>query len=113
MEALAAVVLVAIVLPVAMRGISLATSMAETARRKAEAVTLAHSKMCELIATGQAQTATLNGDFGPDWPGFHWTAELQNWDSSTLKELDLHVLWTRMGREQQVTVSTLFDTVSE
>ena len=111
-EVMAAVILVAIVLPVAMQGVSLAASVGTLARRKAEAATLAHSKLSELVATGEWQTVALNGDFSPDHPEYRWTAEMQAWDTSTLMELDVHVLWTAGGRQQQVTLSTLVDTVA-
>ena len=111
-EALAAVLLVAIVLPVALRGFSLAVSVADTARHRAEAATLAHSKLSELLATGGWQTGALSGDFAPDHPAFSWTAELNTWDNSTLKELDVHVLWNSPGGSQQITMTTLFDTVA-
>ena len=111
-EVLAAVTIVAIVLPVAMQAVSLSVTVADRARYKAEAATLAHSKMSELVATGAWQTGALNGDFAPDRPEFKWKAELLAWDQSTLQELDVHVLWNAAGRPQQVTVSTLFDTAS-
>ena len=41
--------------------------------------------------------------------GFRWNAELKDWDSSTLKQLDIHVLWVAAGREQNMTLSTLVD----
>ena len=112
MEVLAAIVLIAIVLPVAMHGIGLAASLAGAARNKAEAAVLAHSKLNELQVTRAWQGGILNGDFGDDHPGFQWTAELDEWDASTLKQLDVHVLWTAGGRpeKEQVTVSTLVET---
>lgn len=108
-EALAAVVFVGIVLPVVMRGFSLATQLGEAAKRRAEAATLAHSVMSELAITRAWQTGTLSGDFGDDHPEYHWQAELKAWDDSTMLELDIHVLWNSAGNEQRITVSTLVD----
>jgi general secretion pathway protein I len=111
-EALAAVLLVSIVLPVAMRGFSLAALVADEAKHREEAAVLAHSKMSELLATGGWQTGALSGDFAPEHPEYKWKAELNNWDTSTLQKLDLHVNWNSAGRDQVLTISTLFDTVA-
>ena len=111
-EALAAVVFVAIVLPVVMQGFSVATSLGESAKRNAEAATLAHSVLSELAVTKAWQTGTLSGDFGEDHPSYAWKADLQSWDSSTLMQLNVHVLWTSGGREQVVTMSTLVEQVT-
>ena len=111
-EVLAAMVLLGIVLPVAMHGISLATSVSDAARHKAEAAVLAQSKLSELVATRSWQTSERHGDFGEDHPDYEWSVELSNWDRSTLQQLDVHVLWTSRGQEQAVTVSTLVDTES-
>jgi len=110
MEVLAAIVLIAIVLPVAMHGISLAASLADTARHKAEAAVLIHSKLNELLATAEWQSGNLSGDFSPDHPEFRWTAELAAWQTTTLQQLNLHVFWNAGGQERNVTVSTLVDT---
>src|SRR5579862_2433153 len=109
-EVLATVVLMAIVLPVAMRGIGLATKVAGVAEHRAVAAQLAQSKLHELLATSGWQSGTLNGDFSPDQPAYKWRAEMQAWDGSSIEEFDVHVLWTVNGREEQVTLSTLVDT---
>ena len=62
-EALAALVLVAIVLPVAMRGVSLALTMASETTRRTEAMVLAEAKLAELLATGAWEDGDLDGDF--------------------------------------------------
>jgi prepilin-type N-terminal cleavage/methylation domain-containing protein len=109
-EVLAAVVFMAIVIPVAMHGVSLATSVAGSARRNAEAAELAQSKMSELQVTRGWQTGNLSGDFGEDHAEYRWMAELAPWEVGTLQQLHVHVLWNAAGREQQVTVTTLVDT---
>jgi len=112
-EVLATLVLMAIVLPVAMHAISVATSVADVARHKAEAAVLAQSKLTELQVTRDWQTAVLSGDFGEDHSGYRWSAELAAWETGTLQQLDLHVTWSSGGREQSVTVTTLVDTEAD
>ena len=106
-EILATLVLVAIILPVAMSGISLALSVADESRRETEAASLAQNKMAEIIATGLWQTASLGGDFAPDWPDYRWSAQVTDWQVTTLRQVDVLVLWTNRGRERSVKVSTL------
>lgn len=106
-EALATLVLVAIILPVAMRGISLATAAAGHARRQVEAAALAEAKLAELVVTGGWQDADLAGDFGDDHPDYAWLAEVAEREEATLRQLDVHVLWVARGAEHSVTLSTL------
>jgi prepilin-type N-terminal cleavage/methylation domain-containing protein len=109
MEVLAAIVLIAIVLPVAMHGISIATAVGGAAKFKAEAAILAQSKLTELVVTKAWQNEQLSGDFGEDHPNYRWAAAVNNWDG-TLQQLDLEIIWETRGREQSVIVSTLVET---
>ena len=106
-EVLATLALVAIILPVAMEGISLATTMAGVAKQKMEAASLAETTLAELLATGAWQNGDLSGDFGPEQPQYHWIAEVRDWEGTTLRRMDVHVQWTARGRERSVTLTTL------
>ncbi|CAN5557208.1 hypothetical protein BH10PLA1_BH10PLA1_19490 [soil metagenome] len=110
-EVLAALLLIAIVLPVVMQGLSLATNAAGSAKRRTEAAGLAESKLNELVATGSWQTGNLSGDFAPDWPEYRWEANLKTYDSDSsgqsVQELDLRVIWTQRSRDESVALSTL------
>jgi len=110
-EVLAALLLIAIVLPVVMQGLSLASAAAGSARRRTEAAGLAESKLNELVATGSWQTGNVSGDFAPDWPEYRWEAALSTYSSDSsgqsLEEIDLRVMWTQRGREESVALSTL------
>jgi len=108
-EVLAALALIGVVLPVVMQGFSIANGLAASAKERTEASSLADSKLNELVATGDWKLGLLSGDFAPDKPNFHWKAELKNWDSSTLQELDVHVTWTSRGNDREFMVSTLVD----
>jgi prepilin-type N-terminal cleavage/methylation domain-containing protein len=115
-EVLAALLLMAVVMPVVMNGISLATRTSSTARRRDEAAGLAQAKLAEIIATGQWQNGNLSGDFSPDWPEYRWEAALQAQMNSnigisttevTLQQLDLRVIWKARNAEDSLTLSTL------
>jgi general secretion pathway protein I len=109
-EVLTAAVLMAIIMPVAMHGISVAASVADAAKHKAEASVLAQSKLAELQVTRDWQTGNLSGTFGEDHPEYRWSAEMAAWDVSTLQQLSVHVIWTAGGQEHTVTLTTLVDT---
>ncbi len=110
-EVLAALMLMAIVLPAVMQGVSLSTAAATAARRRSEAAGLAGSKLAEIVSTGQWQGGGLSGDFGDDWRDYRWEATVQPWSEDTtdagLQQIDLRVSWLFRGRDASVTVSTL------
>lgn len=109
-EVLATLVLIGIVVPVAMSGISLALAAAGHARNTAQAASLGEAKLMELVATGQWAMSGSAGDFGTDWPQYRWTSQITNRDFN-VSEIILVVTWTERGTEQSAVVSTLvYDT---
>ena len=110
-EVLATLVLVAIVLPVAMKGISLSLGAAVYAKTSVQAAHLADAKLNELVALGQLTTGTSSGDFGSDYPDYHWTLQAVQADD-TLIEVAIEVAWPWRGTERSVTLNTLLFTGS-
>ncbi len=106
-EMLASMAVAAIVLPVAMQGVSLALTLSGQAKRELEAAQLARAKVAELTSTGAWQTAELSGDFGEECPEYRWRGQLTEYDGATLQQLDVNVTWTARGRERAVTLTTL------
>ena len=110
-EVLAALMLIAIVLPAVMKGAAMATSIASSARRRNEAAGLAEEKLAEIIATDQWQQNSLSGDFGTDWPGYRWQATVQPWTEDTsgagLQQVDLRVSWMARSKQDSLTLTTL------
>jgi prepilin-type N-terminal cleavage/methylation domain-containing protein len=106
-ELLATVVLIGVIMPVAMRGISLCTSLAGQSRRQIEAATLAKAKLTELVVSRNWESGDKSGDFGKDRPDYRWTAEVADWTDPTVRRLDLTVFWQSRNRQRSVTLSTL------
>ena len=106
-ELLATVVLIGIIMPVAMQTIALCTRLAGLSRNEVEAACLARTKLTELTASGDWQSSGKAGDFGSNWPGYRWTAEVSNWTDSVVSQIDLAVHWQSQGRERSLTLSTL------
>jgi prepilin-type N-terminal cleavage/methylation domain-containing protein len=105
-EVLATLVLLGIVVPVAMRGVSVALAAAQTAKRDAEAASLAQSKLNEMLIDGTWQTSGSSGDFAPEHPEYHWTCENAGRNYGT-NEVAIHVTWTQRGQERTLSLSTL------
>jgi general secretion pathway protein I len=110
-EVLAALLLVAIVVPVVMQGVSLATGAASSAKRRTEGASLAQSKMAEILATERWRGGVLSGQFdaddGHNAGDYGWRAEVTPWTEPYVKELAVHVTWDRSNVEQSVTLTTL------
>ena len=113
-EVLVTLVFIAIVLPALMRGIGMTTQTAERAKKRTTATVLGQSKLSELavgITTGQAQNGNSSGDFGGQWPGYRWEADIQNWSqdntSMGIQEIDLKISWDDLGSPRTITLSTL------
>ena len=109
-EVLATLTLMAIILPVAMHGVSIALALAGDAKHRVEAAGLAEAKLNELLATGGLQGPDLSGDFGPDRPQYRWSAEVADWDEPMLREVTVRVAWTSRNVERSVALTTLLYT---
>ncbi len=106
-ELLATVVLIAVIMPVAMRSIALCTRLAGQSRRQVEAASLAKAKLTELIVTGDWEKGNKRGDFDKDWPDYEWSLDVTNWTDTLVRELALTVSWRSAGRQRGVILSTL------
>ena len=112
-EVLATMVLIGIVLPACMRGLSLSLAASTDARRKLEATALAENKLAEITATTlwQSQTGTTTGDFSPDFPEYSWEATSYTVDTD-LAEVQVYVFWTSRGAVKSVSLSTMVFTAA-
>ena len=107
-EMLVTLLLMAIIMPTAMRAISQVTRMADYSRRQIEAAALARTKLSEMVASGEWSGGTRRGTFGNDFPDYEWSWELTDWEVDPLEELTVRVSWDpRFPEERSVTVSTL------
>jgi prepilin-type N-terminal cleavage/methylation domain-containing protein len=110
-EILVTLLLMALVLPPVMRGISAAAGAGSAARHRTEGAGLASSQLATVVAGGLWHTTNLSGDFSPDWPNYHWQATVTPWGADTsgmgLQQIDLAVTWQERGRQQSLKLSTL------
>ena len=107
-ELLATLVLVAAILPVAMKGIAMATTLAGLAQQRMTATTLAENRMANLLITQTWQDGSLTGDFADEgYPQFSWRADVSDWSGVAVRQLTVSVNWERRGHERSVSLSTL------
>jgi hypothetical protein len=103
---LATLVLIGIVLPVAIKGATLAMQAASGARHQAEAATMGEAKLNQMIAEGDYAISGGSGTFAPDFPQYRWTVESALRDFN-VTEVSMTVTWTEQGRDRSVNVATL------
>jgi len=109
-EILVAMAFVAIVLPVAVRGVLTANRIGVVAERKRVAARLADRVLTDLVATGDWAAGSQAGDFGQDWPAYCWRVDDVPWeesDESDIRLVTVEVSFVVTGEELSVVVSSL------
>src|ERR1051325_10328086 len=109
-EVLAALLFMAIVIPVAMQGLRIASRAGSVAERKAVGARLAERKLNELIVTGQWQSAAQKGTVREGLQEYQWQLQSEPWsEDGAMRQLTVQVDVPVQGREYPVAVSTLVD----
>ena len=110
-EMLAAMLFMAIVIPVALQGLRIASRAGAVAGRKGVAVQLAESKLNELIVTGQWHNSGQGGACGAQWPGYQWTVKNEPWGGDTslnnLRLVTVEVIYPVQSQNYNVHLSTV------
>jgi len=110
-EVLATLLLMAIVLPAVMEGVSIALASASVAHQRTEAGAVAQSQLALLVATGQWSGGVLAGTVPSNGTTYTWQATVAAWplDTTTvgLMQIDMVVTWQSRNGPQSVTLSTL------
>jgi hypothetical protein len=109
-EALAALVFMAIVIPVAVQGLRVANLAGQVGERKATAARIAERVLNELVVTRQWQVASPHGTVREGVQEYRWTMRLDNWNQGLLRLLTVQVTFPVQGQDYEVRLSTLVDT---
>ncbi len=107
-EAIAALGFLAIVIPVAVEGLQIASRAGTVAMRKSEAARVADHLLGEMVATGQWRQSG-GGTLREGSNEYRWKVESKAWEKDALKLVTLRVVYTVQNREYDVRVSTLLD----
>ena len=109
-EVLAALLLVAVLLPVLMGGVQSSLKLGALARDRMEVTRLAETQLNTLIVTGDWETQS-SGDFNqlpgdPPRRDYRWTLETADWETQALQQITFTVTWERGGKEHVETFTT-------
>jgi prepilin-type N-terminal cleavage/methylation domain-containing protein len=108
-EVLAALLLMAIIIPVAMDGMSVASRAGLVGQRKAAAMRVAERVLNELIVTNQTAQESGTGSQADGDVVYPWTMSTEPWSMDSMSEITVKVTFTVQGRDYEVQVSSLFD----
>ncbi len=109
-EVLAALVFMAIVIPVAVQGLRVASLSGVVAQRKGSAGRIAERLLNETIVTAQwKQGASQTGTVQEGPFEFRWRVRNDAWDREALRLLSVEVTFSVQGQDYDVRLSTLVD----
>ena len=110
-EALASLLLVAIILPFVIRGINLSARNAAHTDREATAIVLAQSQLEEVLITEDWQLGDAEGIFaehyGTEAQRYTWQLTVEDWQSTDYNELTLSVRWSSGAGQRSVELKTV------
>ena len=106
-ETLAALMFMAIVIPVAIDALRIASTAGEVAQRKAEAARVAERVLNESVVTANGALPTQNGTVVERGHEFQWTLRSVLWPSDSMQLLTVEVTFPARDRKYSVRLSTL------
>jgi type II secretory pathway pseudopilin PulG len=108
-EVLAALVFLAILIPVIAECLSIASRAGEVATGKTEAVRVADRILNESIVTTNWNQSAQSGTVNEGAREFNWTLNNEPWNQDPIRLLTVQVKYTVQGKDYTVQLSTLAD----
>ena|SRR5436190_11646493 len=112
-EVLASLVFMAILIPVALEALSIATRAGEVAARKGEAALVAERVLNEIVVTTNWNKSVQSGSVRQGVREFRWTLHNDPWNQdlsqNAMRQLSVEVIYTAQGQDYSVRMSTLVD----
>jgi type II secretory pathway pseudopilin PulG len=109
-EVLAALLFMAIVIPVAVQGLRISSRAGSLAERKREAVRVAEKVLNESIVTTNWNKSATSGTITEADRDYRWTLRTESWTESTMQLLSVEVTFPVQGEDYAVQLSTLANT---
>ncbi len=103
-EVLAALALMAIVIPAGVEALHIASTVGEISARKADAARIAERVLDENILLG---TATQSGTVEENGREFRWTLKNERWTEDAMQLMTAEVTFKAQERDYSVRLSTL------
>ena len=108
-EVLAALMFMAIVIPVAMQGLSIASRAGAVAERKREASRVAERLLNETLVTTNGSQSAQSGVVREMDREYQWRLRNDRWTESTMQLLTVEVTFPVQGKDYAVQLSTLVE----
>jgi type II secretory pathway pseudopilin PulG len=112
-EVLAALMFMAIVIPVVVQALTTAALAGEIAVRKGVAARVADRILNESIVTMNANQSAQNGTVTEGALEFRWTLSTEKWPQDSMQLLTAEVKFSAQGKEYSVKLSTLADSQTQ
>jgi prepilin-type N-terminal cleavage/methylation domain-containing protein len=108
-EVLAALAFMAIVIPVAVQGVAVASRAGQVAARKADAARIGDRVLNELEVTGQLLSGVQSGVIREGTREFRWSMQTQSWLEGNLNQVTVSVAFEVQGQAYDLRLATLID----
>lgn len=108
-EVLAALVFMAVLIPVVVECLHVASLSGEVAERKTEAARVAERILNESIVTTNWNQSSQNGTANDGIRQFDWTLQNEPWNQDPIRLLTVQVKYQVQGQDYKVQLSTLAD----
>ncbi len=108
-EVLAAMLFLAVLLPVLARAVTLANRLSSAAVRKEAAVRIAENVLEEAVVTGEWSLSNASGEWTENGILYTWERKSSGWSESGMNEVTVQVDFPLQGQEQSVSLSTLVE----
>lgn len=108
-EVLAALAFMAILIPVVVECMQIASRAGEVAQRKSEAARVAERVLNESIVTTNWNQSAQNGTGLDGKREFDWTLQNEPWNQDPIRLLTVQVKYSVQGKDYSVQLSTLAD----
>lgn len=108
-EVLAALLFMAILLPVTVEAIRVASRAGQVGERKGTATRLAERVLNELLVTGGLVQNSNSGRIEEGERGYDWTMRSETWTEDRMNLVTVTVTFEVQGQQSDVKLATLFD----
>jgi len=108
-EVLAALLFMAIVIPVALQGLRIANLAGQVAIRKGEATQVAERVLNESMVTTNWNRSGQSGSVGAGAHQFSWLLRNETWIQEPMRLVSVQVTFRVQGKDYDVRLSTLAD----
>ena len=106
-EVLAALLFMAIVIPVAMQGLRIASLAGEVAERKSAAARIAERVLNESVVTTNWNQSLQSGVISESGRQFNWTLRNEAWNANPMQLVTVEVTFAAQDKNYSVRMSTL------